>query len=64
MAQTSYLSVSDRRLHYGLGTAATADLEIHWPNGAKETIPNVAADQLVTIQEGAGIVKRDRLLGA
>ncbi len=64
MAQTSYLSVNDRRLHYGLGAAATADLEIHWPNGAKETISNVAADQLVIVQEGAGIVKHDRLLGA
>jgi hypothetical protein len=61
MAQSSYLSVHDRRLHFGLGQAATADLEIRWPNGARETIPKVAADQLVTVQEGAGVVKRDRL---
>ena len=31
-----------------------------WPNGAHESIPNVAAGQLVTIREGAGIVKHDR----
>jgi hypothetical protein len=60
MAQQSYLSVCDRRLHFGLGQAASADLEIRWPNGAHENIPNVAAGQLVTIQEGAGIVKHDR----
>jgi len=61
MAQSSYLSVSDRRLHFGLGAAAAADLEIRWPNGARETIPQVAAGQLVTVQEGAGVVKRERL---
>jgi hypothetical protein len=44
-----------------LGAAAAADLEIRWPNGARETIPKVAADQLVTIQEGAGVVKREAL---
>jgi len=60
MAQSSYLSVSDRRLHFGLGAADKADLEIRWPNGARESVPNLAAGQLVTIQEGAGAVKRER----
>ena len=54
MAQSSYLAVNDRRLHLGLGAAEKADLEIRWPNGARETIPKVAGDQLVTAQEGAG----------
>jgi len=58
-AQSSYLSVNDRRLHFGTGKFTTADLEIRWPSGAQETIPNVAAGQLVTIQEGAGIVKHE-----
>jgi hypothetical protein len=58
MAQSSYLSVDDRRLHFGLGQAGAADLEIHWPNGARESIPKVSAGQLVTIQEGAGVVKQ------
>ena len=60
LAQSSYLSVSDRRLHFGLGAARSADLEIHWPNGAAETVRNVAADQLVIINEGSGIVKTER----
>jgi hypothetical protein len=60
MAQSSYLSVNDRRLHFGLGEQTTANLEIHWPNGAIEVIENVGCDQLVTLEEGAGIAKRQR----
>jgi enediyne biosynthesis protein E4 len=60
LAQTSYLSVNDRRLHFGLGTATTASLEIRWPNGGVENVADVAADQLVTIREGSGIVKREK----
>jgi len=58
-AQSSFYSVNDPRLHFGLGAAATADLTIRWPNGAAEAIPNVAADQLVTIREGSGIIRRE-----
>ena len=60
MAQSSYLSVNDRRLHFGLGTAKSADLEIRWPNGERETVAGVAADQLVTIREGSGVVRTER----
>ena len=58
-AQSSYLSVNDRRLHFGLGAARSADLEIRWPNGMRESVKAVAADRLVTIQEGAGVVKAE-----
>ena len=60
LAQSSYLSVNDRRLHFGLGSATTASLEIRWPNGGQEKIPNLAADQLVVIQEGSGVIRRER----
>jgi hypothetical protein len=59
LAQSSYLSVNDRRLHFGLGEATSADLEIVWPNGARESARDVAADQLVVIREGAGIVRKE-----
>jgi hypothetical protein len=59
-AQSSFYSANDRRLHFGLGNATTADLTIRWTNGTTETIPNVAADQLVTIREGAGIIRREK----
>ena len=58
-AQSSYLSANDRRLHYGLGRETQASLEIRWPNGREEKVANVAADQLVVIREGAGIIRRE-----
>ena len=54
---SSFISASDPRLHFGLGSATTADIEIHWPLGAVEKYPGLAAGQLVTIREGQGIVK-------
>jgi hypothetical protein len=58
-AQASFYSVNDRRLHFGLGAAKTADLSIRWTNGGTQNIANVAADQLVVIREGAGIIRRE-----
>ena len=59
-AQSSFYSVNDRRLHFGLGTETVVHLSIRWTNGNVETIPNVAADQLVTIREAAGIIGHQR----
>jgi hypothetical protein len=60
MAQSSYLSVNDKRLHYGLGNETSADVTVYWPNGLVEKIGNVAADRLVTIKEGQGIVGSEK----
>jgi hypothetical protein len=57
LSGTSYISSNDPRLHFGLGAATTADIEIHWPLGLVEKYPGLAAGQLVTIREGQGIVK-------
>jgi hypothetical protein len=57
MSQASYLSANDPRLHFGLGAAKTADIEVHWPLGEIEIIKSVAANRLVTIREGMGEVK-------
>ena len=59
-AQSSFYSANDRRLHFGLGAATSADLTIRWPNGVTEKIPDVEADQLVVIREGAGILRREK----
>jgi hypothetical protein len=40
-----------------LGAATTADIEVHWPSGLVESMKSVAANQLVTLREGAGQVK-------
>jgi hypothetical protein len=48
----SYLSSSDKRVHFGLGldTAAKA-IEIHWPSGVRQTLQNVRADQVLQVDE-------------
>lgn len=49
----SYLSAEDTRLHFGLGAATRADrVEIRWPSGQVDVLENVAADRLITVEEG------------
>lgn len=57
----SVMSQSDFRLHFGLGGAQYADLiEVKWPTTWKiERFTHVKANQIVTIKEGAGIVKEE-----
>ncbi|HSY30571.1 MAG TPA: CRTAC1 family protein [Verrucomicrobiae bacterium] len=47
----SYLSSSDKRVHFGLGPEKTATVEIRWPTGIHQTIKNVAADQILRVDE-------------
>ena len=47
----SYLSASDKRLHFGLGTADTAKVEIDWPSGTHQTLNNVHANQFLEVVE-------------
>jgi hypothetical protein len=57
-SQSSYYSHNDLRLHFGLGENVRADqVEVRWPNGQTEIIKDIAADQVVTIKEGSGVVK-------
>jgi len=61
MSGSSYLSQNDFRLHFGLGRAKQVDsLEVRWPSGLVERLPNVEANQLIYIQEGQGIIRRER----
>jgi hypothetical protein len=59
LSQASFYSANDLRLHFGLGAVEKVDLDIRWPNGGTERFTNVPADHLVTIREGAGIVKKE-----
>jgi hypothetical protein len=61
LSQSSYLSSNDPRLHFGLGDEKIAQIEIRWPNGLQESITNVAANQLVIIKEGAGVIEQKAL---
>jgi hypothetical protein len=54
----SYISQNDFRLHFGLGGAATAEVSIRWLDGKVENIGPVAANQIVTIEESRGTVRK------
>jgi len=44
---------NDQRLHFGLGANKSIDrIEIRWPSGLKQTLRDVAADQLLEVREG------------
>jgi len=47
----SYESASDKRLHFGLGAAKTAKVQVHWPSGAQQALDNVSADQILEVRE-------------
>jgi hypothetical protein len=56
---SSYLSQSELPLTFGLGkpgTVKTLGLEIVWPSGQKDTIPDVKPNQFITVKEGRGII--------
>ena len=56
---SSYLAQNDLRVHVGLGDRDSAErVAIRWPSGATEVLSNVAANQIVSVREGAGIVSR------
>ena len=58
-AGSSYLGQNDLRQHFGLGAASRADrLEVRWPSGRTDVANDVAADQVITLREGEGIVSR------
>ena len=51
----SYLSSSDKRVHFGLGMETKASaIEIHWPSGLIQTLHDVRADQVLQIDEPSG----------
>jgi len=61
MSGSSFMSQNDFRLHFGLGLAKQADLvEVRWPMGLVESFKDVEPNQLVVVQEGQGIVRREK----
>ncbi len=60
-SQSSYYSVNDLRLHFGLGTETEVEkLTVRWPSGKHEVVRDVAADQVVRVEEGRGITESTR----
>jgi enediyne biosynthesis protein E4 len=49
---SSYESSSDKRVHFGLGSAnVVSEIEIRWPSGIVQVLKNVHPDQILTVQE-------------
>jgi hypothetical protein len=52
-----YCSAHDPRLHFGLAANNKIDsIEIDWPSGQHQVLRDVAADQIITVDETRGIV--------
>jgi hypothetical protein len=55
LSQSSFLSQSDLRLHFGLGGATRVDrLSVRWPNGVTEEFDASLVDRVVLLVEGSG----------
>ncbi len=54
----SYLSASDSRVHFGLGSSSAVDaVVVRWPDGEVERWPRVETDRLVTLRRGSGAAR-------
>ncbi|MEM7355517.1 MAG: CRTAC1 family protein, partial [Acidobacteriota bacterium] len=54
-AAGSYASSRDPRLLFGLGDAATIEaVQVHWPDGSRETWTDVATGRYTTLRQGSG----------
>ena len=62
---SSYASQSELPLTFGLGKAdKVSSIEVVWPSGRVDGVSEVKANQLVTIQEGAGLVSAQPIVFA
>jgi hypothetical protein len=53
-ADGSYLSSSDRRVHFGLGEAHAVDrLQVRWPGGGIDTYRHLPVNRILTLREDA-----------
>jgi hypothetical protein len=48
-----YASTSDLTVHFGLGEATRATVEIRWPSGLLQKLGDTAANQRITVTEPA-----------
>ncbi len=62
---SSYLSQSELPLTFGLGkpeAGKTVSLEIIWPSGHKDTLPDVKPNQFITVKEAKGIISAQAIV--
>jgi hypothetical protein len=49
----SYLSQSDLRVHFGLGQATEAAIEVRWPSGTVDRVTVTEVNRVVIVKEGS-----------
>ncbi len=53
LSQSSFTSSSDLRLHFGLGSATTANVVVSWPSGLVEIFEVAKVDRAIQLTEGS-----------
>jgi len=62
---SSYLSQSELPITFGLGRATAVEaVRVTWPTGAVDATERIAANQTITVREGAGVVDRQPIVRA
>jgi hypothetical protein len=52
---SSYLSASDVRVHFGLGKRSdVGGVLVHWPDGSQESWDNIQPDRVIVLRQGSG----------
>jgi hypothetical protein len=52
---SSYVSQSDLRVHFGLGSATKIEwVQVRWPSGLVERFEDLPVDAIHTLKEGSG----------
>jgi hypothetical protein len=54
LSQSSFLSASDLRVHFGLGSGTTAQVTVRWPTGVREKFAVPGVDRVLHFVEGSG----------
>lgn len=61
---SSYCSQSEQPITFGLGKATSAtNIQIVWPDGTAESLPEIAGNQALVIEEGRGVVRAEPIKG-
>lgn len=54
LSQASFYSSNDRRVHFGLGDATSAEITVHWPSGLVERFSAPRVNRTLELKEGTG----------
>jgi hypothetical protein len=60
LSQSSFFSVNDSRLHFGLGKALAANITVRWPNGKTDHFLGVNGNRIAFIDQTSGLLPANR----